>query len=149
MRAGEHRRLSREEMAEAARVHRAAFDERLPWLTGLHTPAEDLAFFGGQVFESCEVWGEWRIEGLAGFVAFREGWIDHLYVRPDAQSQGVGGRLLERALVGQNRVRLWTFQCNAGARAFYGRRGFCALRETDGSGNEKNDPDVLYEWAAG
>jgi putative acetyltransferase len=31
-------RLALEDMDAAARVHRAAFDDRLPWLSGLHTP---------------------------------------------------------------------------------------------------------------
>jgi hypothetical protein len=35
------RRLARYEMDRAAIVHRTSFDERLPSLAGLHTPAED------------------------------------------------------------------------------------------------------------
>ena len=53
------RRLSRDEMDQAALVHRASFDERLPRLAGLHTPSEDRAFYRDQVFARCEVWGPW------------------------------------------------------------------------------------------
>jgi hypothetical protein len=35
------RQLELADMDAAARVHRAAFDHALPWLTGLHTPDED------------------------------------------------------------------------------------------------------------
>jgi hypothetical protein len=41
---------------------------------------------------------------------------------------------------------LWTFQRNALARRFYEKEGFVAVRETDGSGNEEREPDVLYLW---
>jgi putative acetyltransferase len=51
------RRLIQDEMDQTAIVHRLAFDERLPWLTGLHTPDEDRAFFRERVFADCEVWG--------------------------------------------------------------------------------------------
>lgn len=140
------RRLIREEMAAAARVHRAAFDERLPWLAGLHTPAEDLAYFRDVVFAECAAWGAWEDGELVGFIAFRDGWIDHLYVTPLRQSQGAGSVLLDVARRDQTAVRLWTFQRNARARAFYERRGFIALEETDGARNQEREPDVLYEW---
>jgi len=139
----------REDMALAALVHRAAFDERLPWLSGLHTPDEDRAYFQGPVFDAGEVWGAWTAERLTGFVAFREGWIDHLYVAPGDQARGVGSALLDIARRGQSAVRLWTFQRNAPARGFYERRGFTAIEETDGARNDEREPDVLYEWRAG
>ena len=44
-------------MAAAARVLRAAFDDALPWLAGLHTPEQDQRFFQERVFKTCEVWG--------------------------------------------------------------------------------------------
>ncbi|MEO8927727.1 MAG: hypothetical protein ABI306_11255, partial [Caulobacteraceae bacterium] len=50
------RPLRRDEMDQAATVHRAAFDERLPWLAGLHTPEQDRAYFNGHVFDTCQVW---------------------------------------------------------------------------------------------
>jgi len=135
-------------MAEAALVHRAAFEERLPWLAGLHTPAEDLGYFRDIVFAECAVWGAWEGGKLAGFVAFRDGWIDQLYVAPERQSQGAGSALLDVACQDQSAVRLWTFQRNARARAFYERRGFVAIEETDGARHHEREPDVLYEWRA-
>ncbi|HET9374400.1 MAG TPA: hypothetical protein VFO40_05475 [Chthoniobacterales bacterium] len=49
------RRLGFSEMDNTAVVHRAAFNDRLPWLAGLHTPTEDRTYFREQVFQKCEV----------------------------------------------------------------------------------------------
>ena len=140
------RRLALEDMEAAAAVHRASFDRALPWLVGLHTPAEDRAFYRDQVFRACEVWGAERQGKLVGIIAFRRDWVDQLYVLPDAQRSGVGGTLLEIAQQAFPRLDLWTFQRNLPARRFYEANGFVAVRETDGSGNEEKEPDVLYRW---
>lgn len=141
-------RLTTENAAQAAGVHRASFDERLPWLSGLHTPDEDVAYWRDHVFADCQVWGAWEGDELAGVVAFREGWVDQLYILPSFQRQGAGGALLDIARRGQTRVRLWTFQKNAGARRFYEGRGFVAVELTDGAGNEEREPDLLFEWVS-
>ena len=133
-------------MDAAGRVHRASFDERLPWLAGLHTPDEDRAFFRDQVFAACEVWGALDAGGLAGVIAFRDGWIDQLYVLPGFQDRGLGSALLEVATRPKRPLKLWTFQKNAGARRFYESKGFVEIERTDGAENEQREPDVLYEW---
>jgi GNAT superfamily N-acetyltransferase len=99
-------------MDTAAAVHRASFDRALPWLAGLHTPAEDRVFYRNQVFKSCEVWGAERQSKLVGIIAFREDWIDQLYVLPDAQGHGVGSDLLQIAQDAFPLLNLWTFQRN-------------------------------------
>ena len=139
------RRLSRNEMEQVALIHREAFDERFPWLVRLHTPAEDHAFFRDRVFVECEVWGAVDQE-VIGFISFREGWIDHLCVLPRWQGQGVGCGLLRVAQATSRSLRLWTFQRNVAARRFYEKQGFIVVRETDGSGNEEREPDILYQW---
>ncbi len=142
------RALTRGDMDQAARVHRAAFDERLPWLAGLHTPADDLAYFCDVVFAACAVWGAFEGAEWTGFIAFREGWIDQLYVLPRAQGAGVGRSLLDLAKASSGDLSLWTFQRNAAARRFYERNGFTEVRLTDGAGNMEREPDVLYRWRA-
>lgn len=138
--------LTLADMDAAALVHRTAFDQRLPWLAGLHTPEEDRAYFRGHVFSSCEVWGAVVEEELAGIIAFRPGWIDQLYVLPRAQGRGLGSALLQVAQAAHPDLSLWTFQKNEAARRFYEARGFVAEAQTDGSGNEEREPDVLYRW---
>ncbi len=140
------KRLERSDMDAAAIVHRASFDERLPWLAGLHTPEEDRAYFRSAVFEECEVWGTFDGPALAGFIAFRAGWIGHLYVLPAYQSSGIGSSLLEIAQARYSELSLWTFQRNVIARRFYERQGFVAAELTDGARNEEREPDIRYVW---
>jgi GNAT superfamily N-acetyltransferase len=87
------RRLELDDMDAAARVLRTTFDRALPWLAGLHTPEEDRWFFRERVFKACEVWGAFDSAGLTGVLAFRDGWIDQLYVLPKAWGRGVGTEL--------------------------------------------------------
>lgn len=133
--------------AEAlARIHRHTVRVSLPFLPELHTPAEDLAFFANEMLPKREVWLAEQAGQLAGYIAFRPGWIDHLFVHPDHQGRGVGPSLLRRALQDGAERRLWTFQKNTRARAFYEARGFVLEQLTDGEGNEEKEPDALYVW---
>ena len=45
--------------------------------------------------------------------------------------QGLGKALLDRAKAGRDRLQLWTFVANDGARRFYRREGFRELGRTD------------------
>jgi len=139
------RLLSLTEMDQAAVIHRTALDERLPWLAGRHTPAQDRWFFRERVFADCAVWGAID-EAVVGFIAFREGWIDQLYVLPPWQGRGVGQALVQVAKAAWPGLQLWTFQRNALARRFYEKQGFVVVAEFDGSRNEEHEPDVLYRW---
>ncbi len=147
------RQLELDDMDRAAAVHRASFDSALPTLTGLHTPKEDRWFFRERMFTACELWGYFDDQDLVGIIAFREGWIDQLYVLPSSQGRGIGTALLEIAKKSaRSRIpsfSLWTFQRNTNARRFYERQGFTLVRETDGSANAEKEPDVLYVWSSG
>jgi len=140
------RRLDLADMDEAACVFRWSFDQAMPSLKGLHTPVEDRAFFGERLFAACEMWGVFGHNGMKGFIAFREGWIDQLYVLPREQGQGAGSSLLVVAQRSFDSLQLWTFQRNLRARRFYEAHGFSLVRETDGSDNEEKEPDALYLW---
>ena len=140
------RRLTLAEMDAAAHVHRTAFDERLPWLAGLHTAREDRDFFRSRVFKTCEIWGALASGRLLGIVAFRPDWVDALYVLPQSQGKGIGTRLLGLAQAAFADLQLWTFQKNLRARRFYEGRGFRLVQETDGQDNEEKEPDCLYRW---
>jgi putative acetyltransferase len=140
------RRLELEDMDRAAAVHRASFDHALPTLAGLHTPEEDRWFFRERVFAICQLWGHLDNQELVGIIAFREGWIDQLYVLPSLQGRGIGTALLRIAQSRFPSLSLWTFQRNAAARRFYERHGFTLVKETDGSANDEKEPDALYCW---
>jgi len=140
------RRLAIEEADQAAAVLRASFDEALPTLAGLHTPDQDRWFVRERLFAECQIWGYFNDEELVGIIAFREGWIDQLYILPTWQRRRIGTALLQVAQDRFDRLSLWTFQRNKTARGFYEKHGFVAIRETDGSRNEEKDPDVMYSW---
>ena len=144
----ELRLLRLDEMNRAALVHRTSFDDRLPWVSGLHTPAEDQRFYQEHVFSTCTVRGVFDDGRLVGLIASRDSWIDQLYVMPFAQRRGFGTALLESARLNAKELFLWTFQRNTIARRFYERHGFVAVQESDGSQNEEHEPDLLYYWTA-
>lgn len=75
------------------------------------------------------------------------GWIDQLYVAPASTGRGHGTALVDfaqREL--PSPISVYTFQQNHRSRQFYERRGFLAVRFSDGSTNEERCPDVLYRW---
>ncbi|QOZ09315.1 GNAT family N-acetyltransferase [Bradyrhizobium sp. CCBAU 51765] len=140
------RRLALADMDVAACVHRTAFDQAMPWLAGLHTPDEDRWFYRERVFPTCSVWGRFDGDELCGIIAFRDRWVEQLYVLPVAQGRGVGTDLLDIAKGACDRLELWAFQRNAPARRFYEARGFKLVEETDGARNEELEPDARYLW---
>ena len=79
------RQLTPNDAEAAARVHRASFDERLPWLSGLHTPEEDRAFYTHVVFDQCEVWGSFEDDALIAVIAL-PGELDRTVLCPAATS---------------------------------------------------------------
>ena len=75
------------------------------------------------------------------------GWIEQLYLLPTYTRRGIGTALLDHAKRElPPPIRLYTFQCNDAARQFYEHHGFRAIAYSDGSANEENRPDILYEW---
>ena len=140
------RQLDLADMDAAATVHRAAYDHRLPWLAGRHTADQDRWYFRQHVFPACTVWGAFEDAATVGIIAFREDWIDQLYVLPQVQGRGWGTALLDIAKSTFPRLQLWTFQRNHLARRFYETRGFVQVRLTDGTANEEHEPDALYKW---
>lgn len=71
--------------------------------------------------------------------------VSALYIA--TPGRGLGKRFLDLAKTGRRVLRLWTFQANTGARAFYAREGFTEERRTDGD-NEESLPDILLRWEA-
>jgi putative acetyltransferase len=116
-----------------AAIFRAARRAAMPWLPRLHSDADDRRYFAEHVIGACDVL-VMRCEGRpVAFLALRNDMVEHLYVRPDAQPAGIGSALLEVAKGRRpSGLRLWVFQRNHAARAFYARHGFAEVRFTDG-----------------
>lgn len=129
-----------------ARIHRDARQAAMSWLPDLHTREDDLAWMTGIVLPQQEVWVAGADDPI-GFIALTEADVEHLYVDPVAWRTGAGSALLARARECRpDGFRLWTFQRNAMARAFYRKHGLVELRMTDGSRNEEKEPDVQLGW---
>jgi ribosomal protein S18 acetylase RimI-like enzyme len=90
-----------------------------------HTLEDATTFFRNQVIVLCEVWVAVDRGTLLGLLALQAPWIRQLAVFPESQRRGVGSALLRKA---QERspaeLRLFTFQRNRAACAFYEKRGF-------------------------
>ncbi|HEY2750474.1 GNAT family N-acetyltransferase [Phenylobacterium sp.] len=140
------RRATADDAKAIATVHRTAMRISLAFLPELHTADEDLRFFSQKFLATNEVWVAETDGVVVGYIGFDDGWINHLYLLPEHQGQGLGPQLLALALSDGRRRKLWTFQRNTRARRFYEDRGFVLLELTDGSGNEEKTPDALYEW---
>ncbi len=138
------RRAVSEDARGMAVAHRQAMRVSLPFLPELHTAEEDQWFMRERLMATNEVWVAEVGNVVAGYIGFHEGWIDHLYVHPDHQRRGLGPVLLAKALEEGAARRLWTFQQNTRARAFYEKHGFVAELFTDGEENEEKTPDVRY-----
>ena len=139
------RRATPEDAAEIALLLRRTLSAALPWLPLLHTPEEDRAFIAGHVLPTCTVWVA-VTERIVGFIAFRKGWIDHLYVDVSHHGRGIGSALLEKAFIAEPELGLWAFQRNTDALSFYERKGFRIVERTDGARNEEREPDARLAW---
>lgn len=129
-------------------VFLAARAEALPRLRPVLSEAETRDYLGGLIDQSKHaVWVAERDGQVVGFLALRESWVDHLYVHPDCYRKGIGTQLLDCAKRARPQgLRLFCFQCNHRAQAFYAARGLVAARFSDGAGNAERQPDVEYQW---
>lgn len=111
-----------------------------------HTPAQAQAFFRAEVMGHCQVQVAVVDGRLAGLMALDAPWIRQLAVFAEFRRHGVASALLAWAY-GQSPagLRLFTFQRNTAARAFYERHGFVAQRLGTSPAPE-SEPDVEYAW---
>ncbi len=129
-----------------ARVFSPSF-RLLTFLPLLHTVEEDRGFIEDIILKECVVTVAEGDAGIVSFLARQEEEIRLLYSHPDFVGSGAGSLLLETAKKsGVAALELWCFQANTGARRFYERHGFQAVRFTDGQDNDEKMPDALYRW---
>ena len=135
--------------AEAlTRLFLASRRQAMPWLRQVHSDEETLWWMGSVVLRELSVRVATLDSVIAGFAAIRPGWLDHLYIAPARQRAGLGTSLLAEARrIGGEPLRLWVFQRNITARAFYRRHGFVEEALTDGAANEEREPDVRMIWS--
>ena len=121
---------------------------RLQFLIDLHDLDEDRNFFRSVVLPANQMYLAEAGGAAAGFIAFANGWVNHLYVAPQFQGRGVGTQLLGIAQQANPSLQLWVFEVNEPAIRFYEARGFRLVERTDGAGNEAKRPDVRMRYDA-
>jgi GNAT superfamily N-acetyltransferase len=105
---------------------------------------------GGMYIARYEVWVREEDGRTVAFIGLGDDdMLEHIYVDPEFQSRGIGGELLAHAKrLRPDRLQLWVFQKNVGARRFYEREGFRLVKLTGGADNMEREPDALYEWTS-
>ena len=123
---------------------RAAYPYIEPWQRFTLDEARDV--FRGDVAAVCDVWVAETTDGVIGYLALKESYLSRLYVSPHHQGRGIGSALLAHAMAcSPTGLELHTHQKNVGARRFYEKRGFVAVRFGI-SPPPENEPDVEYHW---
>lgn len=113
-----------------------------------HTQDDARRFFRERLLPACAVWVATQPGRRLGLLALEAPWIRQFSVFPPHQRQGIGTALLTKAReLSPGELRLYTFQRNAPARAFYERHGFTAVAFGISPAPE-TEPDVEYRWSA-
>lgn len=108
------------------------------------TDAEE--HFAQVVLNTCRVFVAEHDGKRAGIMALEDPWIRQLTVFPAFQRRGIGRALLDKAKeVSAAELRLFTFQRNDAARAFYEAEGFVPVAFGISPAPEC-EPDVEYRW---
>ncbi|MEO8812243.1 MAG: GNAT family N-acetyltransferase [Caulobacteraceae bacterium] len=135
---------------EIAELFLASRQDALPYLARIHRDDEVRAWVGEVVLPRLETWVARERDRIVGFLALDGDDLDQLYVLPGHYRQGIGARLLAVAKErSPARLRLFAFQRNMRARAFWEANGFRVLDMNDGDRNEEKEPDIHYEWRLG
>jgi putative acetyltransferase len=104
--------------------------------------------FGNKLLSSCVVWVAEQSGKALGLLALDVPWIRQFAVFPEHQRRGVGTALLRKAReCSPIELRLFTFQRNGKARAFYEKHGF-SVAALGISPAPELEPDVEYRWVA-
>jgi 5-formyltetrahydrofolate cyclo-ligase len=140
-------RALNEDADEIATLYLASRADALPYLRRVHE-ADDVRRWMRRSLESCpEAWVAREDSRIVGFLALYGDELDQLYLLPGHYRRGIGSRLLAKAKeLSPQGLRLFVFQRNERAIAFYRHHGFTELDRTDGSRNEEAEPDLRMAW---
>ena len=144
----EYRLLRIDETDAAARQHRLAGALIPGFDPSLHTLDETCVFYR-EAFAKGPIWGAFDGDRLVGHIALEPGWVEHLFVEPDRQREGIGRALLDIGMREQDDLQLYTYAANTPARRLYDAAGFVV--EEHGFDPEHDDrvPNVRYRWRRG
>jgi ribosomal protein S18 acetylase RimI-like enzyme len=143
------RRATVDDASDVAAVYIVSRQEAAPYMPrSRHTSDEIRNWIASIVLVEQDVWVAVVDDRIVGIAVLRGDFVDQFYVLPEHQRRGVGTQLLVHVKRQRRVLRLYTFQSNQPARAFYEKHGFTAVAFGDGTGNEEGEPDVLYEWRA-
>lgn len=132
---------------QVADIDLSARAEALPTVRWAHTPDEVRSWIANVLLPGGDVWVAEQAGVLVGYLALHNDIVAQLYLRPGYWRRGIGTALIRHAkALRPDGLRLWCFQVNARARAFYAAQDFAAVEFTDGSGNEEQEPDILFAW---
>lgn len=109
-----------------------------------HTAQDALAHFRDVVVPGGRVWVAVDGDAVVGVIAVSGTHVMQMAVAASHRRQGIASALLRTALANAPSVdRLYTFQRNTEARAFYERHGF-VIEQLGVSAAPESEPDVLY-----
>ena len=112
-----------------------------------HTLDDARRFFAREILPRCAILVAERAGRRAAMLAQDGCWIRQLAVFDGHRRCGVGRALVAAARArSPSELRLFTFQRNAAARAFYEADGFVVVRLGTSPAPE-SEPDVEYRWA--
>lgn len=143
------RRAEPEDARRVAQIYLQARKVFLPYAPLTHREADVQSWVQNHLIPQGNVFVREAQGQIQAFLAVSDDgntrWIDHLYVIPGAEGQGLGSELMRWALPQlRSPVQLYCFKANHGARRFYERLGFRAKHFGGGREHEEGVPDVLY-----
>jgi ribosomal protein S18 acetylase RimI-like enzyme len=132
-------------LAEVWHFTKKAAYSYLP-LEQFRTFDEDEKFFREKILPRCDVWAADDNGRITGFLAIQGTYVDRLYVLPNLQRRGIGGRLILHAkALSPDGLELHTHRKNIPAWKFYEKHGFLAFH-FGMSPPPESEPDIEFHW---
>ena len=139
-------RLLRTDEVEAAACQHRVAGALIPGYDPTAQPADVTTSAYRQAFDRGEIWGAFDGDILLGHIVLEPGWIEHLYVEPSRNGEGIGRALIALAQAEQDELQLFTYQSNQRARRLYERLGFVAEAFGVDPGHPQQAANVRYHW---